>query len=155
MGKKETTERGKREDMSALRFAVVATLALFAVCALAQAKDFVSCGADTDDFQISELNVTPDPPVMGQNVTVSAAVTLEVYLHTFVGKIRVVNKKENICQSVGSIPNPCPIKAGPYSKTITEMVPHEKIPSGTYSGQVRGDDQDGKQIACIAFEYKQ
>merc|ERR1711934_177178 len=78
MGKKETTERGKREDMSALRFAVVATLALFAVCALAQAKDFVSCGADTDDFQISELNVTPDPPVMGQNVTVSAAVTLEV-----------------------------------------------------------------------------
>ena len=152
--------------MSALRFAVVATLALFAVCALAQAKDFVSCGADTDDFQISELNVSPDPPVMGQNVTVSAAgtlktditggsVTLEVYLHTFVGKIRVVNKKENICQSVGSIPNPCPIKAGPYSKTITEMVPHEKIPSGTYSGQVRGDDQDGKQIACIAFEYKQ
>ena len=151
--------------MSALRFLVVGVLALCVVCAVAFAKDFENCGATTDDFQISQLDVSPDPPVMGQNITVAAAgtlnvditggqVTLEVYLKTIVGKIRVVNKQENICQSVGSIPNPCPIKAGPYSKTISALVPNEKIPSGTYTGQVRADDQDGRQIACISFTYK-
>eukprot|EP01111_Echinosteliopsis_oligospora_P018566 TRINITY_DN85_c0_g2_i1.p1 TRINITY_DN85_c0_g2~~TRINITY_DN85_c0_g2_i1.p1 ORF type:complete len:142 (-),score=23.97 TRINITY_DN85_c0_g2_i1:77-502(-) len=126
---------------------------------LCTADIWTSCGSSSDHFSIGTVTITPDPPVKGQNITVSATgtlneqvpngtVTLLVKYDTF---ITILKKTETLCQPEYGVD--CPLPAGPYTRTISELIP-ASTPSGHYTANVVLNDQNNQEIACINLDLK-
>jgi len=136
--------------------AAILLLVLFA--AVCYADIWSNCGQASDHLQIDTVTITPDPPVAGQNITVSASGYLDEIVTN--GTVNVVLKYDNfitvvkqtisICES-GAVT--CPIAAGQYSQTITELIP-SSVPRGQYNGTVTIADQTGSEIACISLGFE-
>ncbi|KAN0045346.1 hypothetical protein ACTA71_005723 [Dictyostelium dimigraforme] len=112
-----------------------------------------NCGTAADKLQIQNVTLTPEIPVKGDSLTITASGTLseEVTSGTAsitvkFGFITLIDKKYSICSSQDPIP--CPIAAGLYEKTITETIP-DSAPSGTYTANIVITDQNDSEITCI------
>eukprot|EP01113_Clastostelium_recurvatum_P025195 TRINITY_DN302_c0_g1_i4.p1 TRINITY_DN302_c0_g1~~TRINITY_DN302_c0_g1_i4.p1 ORF type:complete len:140 (-),score=56.26 TRINITY_DN302_c0_g1_i4:144-563(-) len=113
---------------------------------------WTNCGTAADDLKISNVAITPDPPVKGQNLSVELDGTLSttitggnLAISIKYGFITVIDKTVPFCSE-----EKCPVNAGPYTQKITEMLPSD-APSGKYTGKLTGTDQSGKEIACATF----
>ncbi|EGG20835.1 hypothetical protein DFA_00700 [Cavenderia fasciculata] len=130
---------------------------LFCVFALATADIWTNCGSSSDHFQIGSVTITPDPPVKGQDITVTANGNLNeeitsgnVKLLVKFGFITILNQNEDLCQAKNPIP--CPLQPGAYNHTITAQIP-SNAPSGKYSGNVVVTDQNSQEVACIDLAF--
>lgn len=71
---------------------------------------------------LSDLGELEANPAADETVT-NGTVALDVKFMTY---ITILNKQYPICGSSDVIP--CPIQAGPYSRTITELIPGDAPP---------------------------
>eukprot|EP01132_Coremiostelium_polycephalum_P010771 gene10771-13188_t len=129
---------------------------LFAI-AFATADIWTNCGSSSDHFQISSVSITPDPPVKGQLLTVTASGNLDetitagnVHILVKYGFITLINQNENFCSSDNPIP--CPVQPGSYSHTVNATIPGN-APSGKYTGNVVVTDQNNQEVACIDLSF--
>eukprot|EP01133_Synstelium_polycarpum_P014230 gene14230-16790_t len=121
------------------------------------AEIWSSCGTASDHFTIGNVVITPDPPQKGQNINVTASGTLNeqvtsgnVALLVKYGFITLINKNLPLCEPAN--PFPCPLAAGPYEKSIVQMIP-DAAPPGTYTAHVVVTDQNNQEIACINADF--
>ncbi|GAM27390.1 hypothetical protein SAMD00019534_105650 [Acytostelium subglobosum LB1] len=116
-----------------------------------------NCGTANDHFQIQKVVITPDPPVKGQSLNVTATGQLNeavtggnAHLLIKYGFITIINQNEDIC-SIPNSPYQCPISAGDYQRSVIGNIP-SNVPSGKYTGNVVFTDQNNQEIACISLD---
>ncbi|KAF9896683.1 Phosphatidylglycerol/phosphatidylinositol transfer protein [Lobosporangium transversale] len=150
----------------------LSTVAFSLACALGLAAaapfDFApppavieSCGGETDLLTIDYVNLTPNPPLKGQNLTIDAKGFLtedivqgaKIDVVVKVGLIKLLTQTFDFCEESVKIDMPCPIVAGDQYVQQTVELPKE-IPPGKYTVniKVRNPDSDGmpgKQVTCL------
>lgn len=117
---------------------------------------------DASEKQLLDLqlvNLLPNPPVRGENVTISAAgyvkdtikegayVDVEVRL----GYIKLLTQTYDLCEElenndIGGLK--CPIAAGDYKIEKTVEIPQE-VPPGKYTVLARAYTEDDDEITCL------
>ncbi|UZJ51286.1 hypothetical protein CBS101457_000606 [Exobasidium rhododendri] len=116
-----------------------------------------NCGSGEEAAVLRELDVDPDPPVAGQNLTVSAKgiVTSPIREGTYadvvvkLGFIRLLSRRFDICQLAeeNDAELRCPLEPGEYSLTQTVTLPKE-IPPAKFNVHVSGKTQDDVDFVC-------
>ncbi|GHJ87112.1 hypothetical protein NliqN6_3514 [Naganishia liquefaciens] len=116
------------------------------------------CGLTTDAVQIKEINVNPDPPAPGKNLTVNVKAdvlkTIEegAWAHVVVklGLIKLLQKDFDICEEArnANATVQCPITPGSYDVSQTVELPKE-IPRAKFSVNVLAYDKDDEDLACV------
>ncbi|EGC32925.1 hypothetical protein DICPUDRAFT_37512 [Dictyostelium purpureum] len=140
--------------MNKLIIAIIFCLALFSS---AFADIWSNCGTSADLLQIDTVDITPNPPQKGQDLTVSASGYLSQTVQDGTaniivkyGFITLYKGSQDICTPKDPIA--CPIQAGQYNKTVSATIP-SAAPSGKYTGSVTLVSNTGAQIACIDVNF--
>lgn len=116
------------------------------------------CGTRQEAVVLQEINVKPDPPIAGQNLTVYAKGTVNADIEegTFadvvvkLGFIRLLSKRFDVCQLAeeNDAELKCPVKAGEYEMTHTVELPRE-IPPARFNVHVSGKTQADVDLMCM------
>lgn len=116
------------------------------------------CGSRQEAVVLKEINVTPDPPVPGQNLTVYAKgiVNEDIEPGTYadvvvkLGFIRLLSKRFDVCQLAeeNDAELKCPKKKGEYEITHTVELPRE-IPPARFNVHVNGKTQADIDLMCL------
>ncbi|KAI5453492.1 Phosphatidylglycerol/phosphatidylinositol transfer protein [Naganishia albida] len=119
---------------------------------------WTDCGLATDAVQIKEINVNPDPPSPGKNLTVNVKAevlkTVEegAWAHVVVklGLIKLLQKDFDICEEArnANATVQCPIQPGSYDVNQTVELPRE-IPRAKFAVNVQAYDKDDEDLACV------
>jgi len=116
---------------------------------------FKPCGSG--DLSITDVDISPNPPVAGQDLKISSAGALasevtagEYEFDISLDGIPIHSEKGDLCK-FGTIQ--CPIKPGSTSFIFTESLP-SFVPSGSYKITVKGKQQDSKQLFCVEVDMK-
>ncbi|KAL7417656.1 ML domain-containing protein [Mrakia frigida] len=119
---------------------------------------WVDCGGAGDAVLIDSIKVSPDPPVPGQNLTVTATglvvdpITDGAYADVLVklGLIKLLQRKFDVCETAAenNATIQCPVAPGVYEVVQTVELPKE-IPKAKYSVQVRGFTAEEKDMVCV------
>eukprot|EP00761_Pharyngomonas_kirbyi_P007561 gb/GECH01007571.1/.p1 GENE.gb/GECH01007571.1/~~gb/GECH01007571.1/.p1 ORF type:complete len:144 (+),score=27.43 gb/GECH01007571.1/:1-432(+) len=117
------------------------------------------CGKSSDDFQVSSIDFSPNPPVSGKPLDISVSGNLKKTVTSGQAKLSVDyegipiidGQKFNICKL--SKKYPCPLKEGDITLGGTVDIPRYS-PSGKYKGKVTAVDQDKQEILCFNFHFK-
>lgn len=124
-----------------------------------------SCGVESDTFQLNTFSVNPDPLVRGQKFIVSLKGSLSQAIGpqdvakvvVKYGGFTLVNSLFNICENLNKIqPNlfPCPIPAGDFDVTHTEILPLE-VPPGRYQVHIEAfSSSQFTGIICLDSDFK-
>jgi hypothetical protein len=114
---------------------------------------FSVCSGAPTDLSIATVQVSPDPPVSGQNISVVADGTVDEQLQT--GSLLVISVSymgvdifsENLpMQEVTKIP----VGPGPITIFYAIVIP-SGVPHGQYQLSLTFNDQSGTEITCIAL----
>jgi hypothetical protein len=116
------------------------------------------CGSRQEAVVLSDINVKPDPPVAGQNLTVYAKGTLNADLDegsyadvvVKLGFIRLLSRRFDICELAreNDAELQCPLKPGQYEITHTVELPRE-IPPARFNVHVSGKTQADVDLMCM------
>ncbi|KAF2073615.1 hypothetical protein CYY_005072 [Polysphondylium violaceum] len=119
-----------------------------------------NCGTPADKFTITSIEITPNPPVKNQNVSIVLNGTLSevvsggnIHFLLKYGFITLVNTNFPLCGNDPFLPSPCPLQQGPISKSVTEFIPSQ-VPSGQYSANILIKDQNSNELACVDINLK-
>ena len=114
--------------------------------------------ADGLAIQVNSIDVTPDPPKPGQNLTVNASgivkstVDKGTYVDVVVkiGLIRLLSKRFDVCELAeeNDAEIKCPIAPGTYNLTQVVALPRE-IPPAKFNVHVTGQTQEEKPLLCL------
>eukprot|EP01116_Phalansterium_solitarium_P019050 TRINITY_DN5217_c0_g1_i1.p1 TRINITY_DN5217_c0_g1~~TRINITY_DN5217_c0_g1_i1.p1 ORF type:complete len:190 (-),score=50.62 TRINITY_DN5217_c0_g1_i1:115-684(-) len=117
-----------------------------------------NCGSASDHLQIKAVQITPDPPVIGQNLTVAATGVLDEQITSGVVAVNIawngvplISQNFSLCDIVTSVEK-CPLVAGPQSFKVSQLLPAQ-TPSGSFDGTVSGYDQNGQNVFCIKLDF--
>ncbi|KAK3826022.1 MAG: hypothetical protein J3Q66DRAFT_113253 [Benniella sp.] len=134
--------------------AVVAAIAL----ATSASAAFSSCGSSTDDFQLSTVSYTPNPPKVGQSVCITLKGTLSKQVTqgasirttaTFWG-INVYDQTTDLCAALSNSTNPCPIATTVNTVTHCVDVP-SNVPAGvSLTLKAVATNNGGSRLFCIS-----
>jgi len=113
---------------------------------------------DNDILVIEQVNLTPNPPLKGQTLTIEAVGTLledvaegaYVVLQVKYGLIRLVNTEADLCEQVSNVDLSCPIHKGKTTIVKDVQLPKE-IPPGTYTvfADAYTARPESKKIICL------
>jgi ML domain len=116
------------------------------------------CGSRQEAVVLKEINVKPDPPVPGQNLTVYAKgiVNEDIEPGTYadvvvkLGFIRLLSKRFDVCELAeeNDAELKCPKKQGEYEITHTVELPRE-IPPARFNVHVNGKTQADVDLMCL------
>jgi len=120
---------------------------------------WTDCSKSTDEFTIQKVVITPDPPKKGANLTVAVTGNYKtgiksgtIHLTVKFSVITLLDKSLPLCGDLTTVT--CPIAAGPWTHTISELIPGD-APGGSYTGKATiSDDGTKGEIACITFGVK-
>jgi hypothetical protein len=143
-----------------MKFATLfVALALCFAVASAQSSWSQTCtGSGTATLTVSSVTLNPDPPVLGQNDTVTLTGTLgeqitqgaSIALQITYFGIPVFNGNYDVCAE-----NACPL--GPGDVTASIVVLGDSLPPiappGQYIATATFNDQAGATIACVAVTF--
>ncbi|EPQ28113.1 uncharacterized protein PFL1_04440 [Pseudozyma flocculosa PF-1] len=117
-----------------------------------------SCGAGGEIVDVQSIEVSPDPPKPGQNLTVRAKGTIseEVSDGTFadvvvkLGLIKLLTRRFDVCQEAraNKAELQCPLAPGEYELTHTVALPRE-IPPAKFNVHITGANQDESDLLCL------
>jgi len=118
-----------------------------------------NCGNANDELQLKNVTITPDPPKIGQPISVFASGQLTTSIESgtirvllYWGKIRLINETLALCDVLVP-PLKCPLSAGPTSILVNQQIP-SNAPHGNYTGGfIVTDDSNGKEITCISLKF--
>ncbi|KAJ7110120.1 MD-2-related lipid-recognition domain-containing protein [Mycena epipterygia] len=149
-----------------LRLITFITLFTFLLTyASAAGWQYVDCGTPSQPLQIGSINVSPDPPMPGQDltVTVNAVVTETIEegasadVVVKLGLIKLLQKKFDVCEEARNknATVSCPVEPGPYTVVQTVALPKE-IPQGEYCMAkfvvlIRGFTEADDNMLCLGM----
>ncbi|KAM3586930.1 hypothetical protein VKS41_001979 [Umbelopsis sp. WA50703] len=115
-----------------------------------------NCGDSNDILTIEHINLSPDPPVKGQNLDIDFKGTLSeevvngstINLIVKYGVVKLLQKTLDLCEQAKEIDRECPIPAGEFSFTKTVELPKE-IPGGKYTVNAKILTPDEREITCL------
>ncbi|KAH7334395.1 ML domain-containing protein [Rhizoctonia solani] len=119
---------------------------------------WTDCGVPSDGVQIKSIEVSPDPPKPGQDMTVTVVatsikeITEGAYADVTVklGLIKLLNKRFDICEEArnANADVQCPVKTGEHTVVQTVALPRE-IPRAKFTVDVRGYDANEDDLVCV------
>ncbi|KAJ7039952.1 ML domain-containing protein [Mycena alexandri] len=117
-----------------------------------------SCGEPTDPVQIKSISVSPDPPKIGADLTVTVdlqvvetieeGATADVLVK--VGRIKLLQQTFDLCDEArkANATVSCPVEPGLYSIVQTVALPKE-VPKLKYVINVQGYTKDEEPLTCV------
>uniref|UniRef100_UPI0039812752 ML domain-containing protein n=1 Tax=Salmonella sp. s51228 TaxID=3159652 RepID=UPI0039812752 len=109
---------------------------------------WTNCTTNADDASIISVVITPDPPAIGQNVTITVIVNLKKIITSGTIHVNVkwsifpISRTLDLCTVVRQAGQTCPLMPGDHiTHTVHELIP-SSIPSGHYTGNIRITDQN-------------
>lgn len=118
--------------------------------------------SEKQSLELSTVNLTPNPPVRGQNLTISAVGKLHetveegayVEVEVRLGYIKLLTQTYDLCETleendVGELS--CPLEAGLYNVVKEVEIPAE-VPPGRYVVLARAYNVDDELITCLTGE---
>lgn len=115
------------------------------------------CDAATPQLlRIDEINLLPNPPARGENLTIEASGFLSedvgegAYINVVVtyGYIRLLTQTFDLCEQVEEVDLKCPLKKGPISIKKEIELPSE-IPPGQYTAIAKVFTKNDEPITCL------
>ncbi|KAF8476843.1 ML domain-containing protein [Kalaharituber pfeilii] len=115
------------------------------------------CGTTKSDILIIDnVDISPNPPVPGATLTITATGTLKeevgagAYIDVEVkyGYIKLIHQQIDFCENAGQVDLACPIKEGDLSLTKKVDLP-KAIPPGKYHVSANAWNADGEHITCL------
>ncbi|KAJ7136754.1 ML domain-containing protein [Mycena epipterygia] len=119
---------------------------------------YENCGEESDAVQILSISVSPDPPKIGAELTVTIdaevmqtiedGATADVLVK--VGRIKLLEQTFDLCEEAqkANATISCPVEPGVYSIVQTVELPKE-VPKLKYVIAVRGYTQDEDPMVCV------
>ncbi|CAE6412853.1 unnamed protein product [Rhizoctonia solani] len=119
---------------------------------------WTDCGSPSDLAHIKAIEVTPDPPKPGQDLTVKLIATSDkeitegAYADVTVklGLIKLLKKQFDICEEARSANATiqCPVEKGEHTVVQTVALPKE-IPRAKFTVDVMAYTSDEEDLACV------
>ncbi|KAI0067734.1 hypothetical protein BV25DRAFT_1876416 [Artomyces pyxidatus] len=119
---------------------------------------WIDCGLETDAIQIQSIDVSPDPPKPGQNMTVTVVAAAQgkvedgAYADVTVklGLIKLLQKQFDLCEEARKADTTvqCPVEEGSYTVVQTVELPKE-IPQAKFAVSVRAYTKDDDDLFCV------
>lgn len=111
---------------------------------------------NTDLIEITNLEISPNPPERGQNLTISATGLIKedieagayVEIEVKYGLIRLLRQTLDLCEQTEKVELGCPIKEGEVSLERVVQLP-QAIPPGRYTVNARVFTEDDRQVTCL------
>jgi hypothetical protein len=114
--------------------------------------------ADPSDYSldIHTVDLTPNPPLPGQTLTIEAAGTLReriekgatVLLEVKYGLITLIRQTADLCEQIENVDLHCPLEKGDMVLKKQVELP-KQIPPGKYSVHADVYNNDGVQVTCL------
>ncbi|KAJ7635276.1 ML domain-containing protein [Roridomyces roridus] len=121
---------------------------------------YTDCGADSDAVQIQSISVSPDPPKIGEKLTVTIdAVVTEVIeegasadVVVKFGRIKLPQKRFDLCEEArkANATISCPVEPGVYQVVQSVDLPKE-VPKAKYTINVDTYTVAEHPMACLEF----
>jgi hypothetical protein len=132
-------------------------MSLLAILAALNSLGSVSdCSKGTSIFKLTSMVLTPDPPIRGQNSTLSLSMTVpqEVLSGTatysvIYNYIPLTPKVEDLCFT---LPDHCPIHPGQLN--TYSSVPFDESLSGSITLKIEWKDAANTQLMCVSINVK-
>ncbi|KZT56845.1 hypothetical protein CALCODRAFT_496830 [Calocera cornea HHB12733] len=119
---------------------------------------WTDCGDLSYAVEIQSIEVSPDPPVPGQNLTVAVTGTTRMPIEdgayadvtVKLGLIQLLKRRFDVCEEAANanVTIQCPVEPGDYQLSHTVALPRE-IPKAKFGVQVRGVTQDDEDMVCL------
>jgi len=114
------------------------------------------CSNGNDLLEIMYINLSPDPPLKGKQLTIEALGWLkeEVGYGSYVdvtvklGLIKLLQKRFDLCEESQKVNKQCPLERGRQELSTTVNLPKE-IPPGKYVVDALVYTPDNRRIACL------
>ncbi|KIM85297.1 hypothetical protein PILCRDRAFT_817296 [Piloderma croceum F 1598] len=120
--------------------------------------EYAVCGSENDIVEIKSINISPDPPKPGQNLTVNVV----AYAHEVVeegayvdvtvklGLIKLLHKQFDVCEEArkSDVDIQCPVEKGPYNVSQTVALPKE-IPPAKFVVEIQGYTVNDEDLVCV------
>ncbi|KAJ7189449.1 ML domain-containing protein [Mycena pura] len=125
---------------------------------VADTWEYTDCGEPGDPVQIQSISVSPDPPKIGANLTVTIVAdvvepieegaTADVLVK--VGRIKLLEKTFDLCDEArkANATVSCPVQPGVHTVVQTVQLPKE-VPKLKYVINVRGYTKDEVPMVCV------
>jgi len=129
---------------------------LTALLAASYASTVTDCSKGASQVKINSMTFQPDPPVKGQNSTLTLALTnpsdilagTATYSFTY-NFLPLTPEVDDLCTQV---PDGCPIKAGPLD--LVSSYPIDPSLSGTIVAKIEWKDTANVQLLCVSITMK-
>ncbi|PAV22666.1 Phosphatidylglycerol phosphatidylinositol transfer [Pyrrhoderma noxium] len=119
--------------------------------------DWRDCGDTSDPLQIKSIEVFPDPPKPGQDMTVKVKAYAQELIEegayadvlVKIGVVKLLEKRFDLCDEAEKAGTEvqCPVEEGEYVVEQTVALPKE-IPRAKFIVQVRGYTRDDENLVC-------
>jgi len=111
---------------------------------------------DDNILEIYEVNLDPNPPKAGENLTIVATGTLkedieegaEATVEIKYGYVRLPPQKIDICESIRALNKTCPIKKGDIEISTVVKLP-DQVPPGKYWVKANAYTKANDLITCL------
>jgi len=123
--------------------------------------DYKVCSSPTDPIQIQSIEVSPDPPKPGSDLTVKvhAVVTAKIEDGAFadvdvkLGLIKLLHKRFDVCEEArnANATVQCPVEPGEYTVEQTVALPKE-IPKAKFTVDVKGYTATEDDMVCVQLK---
>ncbi|KAI9060176.1 hypothetical protein FKP32DRAFT_1679137 [Trametes sanguinea] len=120
--------------------------------------DWTDCGTDSHIVHIKSIQVSPDPPQRGEDLTVTVEGVADSQVEdgayadvtVKVGVIKILQKEFDVCEeaSKANASVQCPVEKGTHKVVQTVTLPKE-IPPAQFKVNVRGYTVDDEDMVCL------
>ncbi|KAJ7767799.1 ML domain-containing protein [Mycena metata] len=128
------------------------------VGATAREWSWVNCGDPTDAILLHSIEVSPDPPVPGKDLTITVKGTVNEVIKegayadvvVKIGLVKLLQKRFDVCGEAknANASITCPVEAGEHTVVQTVPLPRE-IPPAKFTVQVRGYTANEEGMLCV------
>ncbi|KAL5639544.1 hypothetical protein ACGC1H_006240 [Rhizoctonia solani] len=125
---------------------------------------YTDCGLPTDAVQIKSIKLSPDPPQIGKDLTITArgVVTQRIEEGAYadvtvkLGLVKLLHKQFDICEEArnNNVTVQCPVKPGEYEIVQTVQLPRE-TPRAKFVVDVKGftsEEALDTDLACLQLK---
>jgi len=123
--------------------------------------EWKSCGLETDAIQLDTIEVSPDPPQPGKDLTVKVTGTAQEVIQegayadvtVKLGLVKILTKTFYVCEEArnANATVQCPVQKGKYTVEQTVALPKE-IPKAKFTVDVRGYTVDDEDMLCLQLK---
>ncbi|KIP12433.1 hypothetical protein PHLGIDRAFT_81580 [Phlebiopsis gigantea 11061_1 CR5-6] len=119
---------------------------------------WTQCGKPSDPVRIKSIQVSPDPPQPGANMTVTVVGQANEQIEdgayadvsVKVGRIQLIHREFDLCEEARNAHTDiqCPVEEGEYTVVHTVELPKE-IPKAPFNVAVRGFTVEDEPLVCL------